>query len=98
MKSINTNKYKMESNTLPVNDMSKTLSEITVDRFKKLTSKGTKIISQIWSKLTGKTAAKRILAYHKESIVPIPKSSSVGAFRLRHKDICFYKCYLLYNR
>jgi len=67
-------KQEIESAGLAVNDMAETVSKTTAARFKKLTSTGTKIISQIEAKLTGKPAAKRILSYHEEAAVSLPKS------------------------
>jgi hypothetical protein len=67
-------KQEIESAALAVNDMADAVLETTAARFKKLTNTGNKIISQIESKLEGKPAAKRIVSYHEEAAVSLPKS------------------------
>ena len=67
-------KQEIGSAGLAVNDMAEAVSKTTAARFKKLNGTGAKIISQIEAKLTGKPAAKRILSYHEESVVSLPKS------------------------
>ena len=67
-------KQEIEGASLAVNDMAEAISEATAARFKKLKEVGVEIISQIEAKLAGKPAAKRILSYHEEAAVSLPKS------------------------
>jgi IS5 family transposase len=54
--------------------MTDSVSSVTAKRLEKLKSTGERIISQIESKLAGKPLAKRILSYHEEDAVSLPKS------------------------
>jgi hypothetical protein len=57
-----------------INDMGDAVSELTLARFKKLTTTGKAIISQVSAKLEGKKISRRIVSYHEESAVALPKS------------------------
>jgi len=67
-------KDEINSAAMAVNDMAETVSDITLARFKKLQSTGTKIISQVEDKLKGSPAAKRIVSYHEQDVAALPKS------------------------
>lgn len=57
-----------------VDNMADAVSDITAARFRKLKSTGVRIISQIESKLVERPVPKRILSYHEEAAVSLPKS------------------------
>jgi len=57
-----------------VNSMAKQVSAVTIERLKRLNIVGKKIVSQVESKLKEKHLAKRILSYHEEDAVSLPKS------------------------
>jgi len=67
-------KKEIEDASYAVDDMASSVSDITAARFRKLKSTGTRIISQIESKLDGKPLSKRILSYHENTAVSLPKS------------------------
>jgi len=67
-------KDEIENAANAVNDMGSTVSEITGKRFKKLTTTGAAIISQIEAKFEGRPASKRILSYHETDAASLPKS------------------------
>jgi len=54
--------------------MGNDIHKITKERFKKLTTTGSTIISQIEKKLLGSTVSKRILSYHETDAAALPKS------------------------
>ena len=56
--------------------MAGALSKVIAAIFKKLKSTGVKIVSQIEAKLSGKPSSKRIVSYHEEDAVSLPKSRS----------------------
>jgi transposase, IS5 family len=57
-----------------VNEMGDAISKITTQRFKKLSTTGKEIISQIEAKLEGRPMSKRILSYHETDAAALPKS------------------------
>jgi hypothetical protein len=67
-------KDEIKNAKVAVNDMAEAVSKATAARFKKLKDTGAAIISQIESKLEGKPVSKRIVSYHEESAVSLPKS------------------------
>jgi len=67
-------KDEIENAKTAVNDMANTITEVTKERFKKLTTTGAAIISQVEAKLEGKPTSKRILSYHEEDAAALPKS------------------------
>ena len=67
-------KKEIEDASRAVDNMADAVFSVTVKRFRKLKSTGTRIISQIESKLGGKPVSKRILSYHEEASVSLPKS------------------------
>ncbi|MBC7333969.1 MAG: transposase [Actinobacteria bacterium] len=69
-------KKELENAKLAVNDMGNTISEFTRHRFEKLNTTGKAIISQIEAKLSGVKLPKRILSYHEENTVALPKGRS----------------------
>ena len=64
----------MHSAAAAVRVMGDEIRAITIQRYKKLNDTGAKIISQIESKLQGKPISKRIVSYHEEASVALPKS------------------------
>lgn len=64
----------IEDASRAVDNMADAVFSVTIKRFRKLKSTGTRIISQIESKLGGKPVSKRILSYHEEASVSLPKS------------------------
>jgi len=67
-------KDKIEQAKQAVNSMADKVLAVTIERLKKLNTVGKKIISQVESKLDKKPVAKRILSYHEEAAVSLPKS------------------------
>jgi len=57
-----------------VDSMADCVSAVTMERLRKLKTTGKTIVSQVESKLAGRPAAKRILSYHEEAAVSLPKS------------------------
>jgi len=57
-----------------VNSMADCVSAVTIERFKRLNTVGKKIVAQVESKLNERPIAKRILSYHEEAAVSLPKS------------------------
>jgi IS5 family transposase len=64
----------MHSAADAVNNMGDKIRAKTTERYKKLKDTGAKIISQIESKLEGRPVSKRIVSYHEEASVALPKS------------------------
>jgi hypothetical protein len=54
--------------------MAKQVSAVTIERLKKLKTTGKAIVSQVELKLARRPVAKRILSYHEEAAVSLPKS------------------------
>jgi hypothetical protein len=54
--------------------MADSVSAVTIERLKKLKTTGKTIVSQVESKLKEKYVAKRILSYHEEDAVSLPRS------------------------
>lgn len=67
-------KKEIEDASRAASDMAEAVSSVTAKRIKKLKSTGKSIISQVESKLAGKPVPKRILSYHEEAAVSLPKS------------------------
>ena len=67
-------KDEIQNATKAVNDMADTITEATKERFKKLSTTGKEIISQIEAKLEGRPLPKRILSYHETDAASLPKS------------------------
>ena len=67
-------KDQMEEAKEAVNSIADSVSAVTVERLKRLNTVGKKIISQVESKLKEKPVARRILSYHEEDAVSLPKS------------------------
>ena len=67
-------KGQIEQAKQAVNSMADQVSAVTIERLKRLNTVGKKIISQVEPKLDEKPVAKRILSYHEEAAVSLPKS------------------------
>jgi hypothetical protein len=67
-------KKEIEEASRAIDDMADSVSAVTIERLKKLKTTGKAIISQVEQKLSGKPLAKRILSYHEEEVVSLPKS------------------------
>jgi len=67
-------KKEIEDASRAIDDMADAVFSVTATRLKKLKSTGNKIISQVESKLAGKLVPRRILSYHEEATVSLPKS------------------------
>jgi hypothetical protein len=50
-----------------VDSMADKVSDVTIERLKRLNTVGKKIVSQVESKISGRPVAKRILSYHEEA-------------------------------
>jgi transposase len=57
-----------------IESMADSVSAVTIERLKKLNTVGKKIVAQVESKLTERPVAARILSYHEEAAVSLPKS------------------------
>jgi transposase, IS5 family len=57
-----------------VDSMAEQVSAVTIERLRKLKNTGKTIVSQVESKLAERSVAKRILSYHEEAAVSLPKS------------------------
>lgn len=57
-----------------VNSMADCVSAVTIERLKKLKNTGSTIVSQVESKLAEKPVPRRILSYHEEACVSLPKA------------------------
>jgi len=67
-------KDQMEEASEAVNSIAEQVSDVTMERLKRLNRVGKKIVAQVESKLAEKPVAKRILSYHEEDAVSLPKS------------------------
>ena len=67
-------KSQIEEASEVVDEMAEKVSAVTMERLKKLKDTGKTIVSQVESKLAGKPVAKRILSYHEDRAVSLPKS------------------------
>jgi hypothetical protein len=57
-----------------VDSMADSVSAVTIERLKKPKATGKTIVSQVESKIYRRPVAKRILSYHEETAVSLPKS------------------------
>jgi hypothetical protein len=67
-------KEQIEEAQEAVDSMADKVSAVTAERLNKLKTVGKAIVAQVESKLSGKPVAKRILSYHEEAAVSLPKS------------------------
>jgi len=67
-------KGQIEETSKAVDNMADTVLNVTLDRLKKLKTTGKAIVSQVESKLAGKPLTRRILSYHEDAAVSLPKS------------------------
>ena len=67
-------KDQIEEASEAVDSMADSVSAVTIERLKRLNTVGKKIVSQVESKLAEKPVARRILSYHEEDAVSLPKS------------------------
>jgi hypothetical protein len=67
-------KNQIKEASYAANSMADSVSTVTEKRLKRLNTVGKKIILQIESKISGKSIAGRILSYHEEAAVSLPKS------------------------
>jgi len=67
-------KDQIEEASEAVDSMAGSVSAVTIERLKRLNTVGKKIVAQVESKFAEKPVAKRILSYHEEATVSLPKS------------------------
>jgi len=67
-------KNQIEEASEAVGSMAEQVSAVTIERLKKLKTTGKTIVSQVESKISGRPVARRILSYHEEAAVSLPKS------------------------
>ena len=98
-------KDEIENAAAAINEMGSAVLEVTKKRFKKLQATGATIISQIEAKLKGSPLPKRILSYHEQDAVSLPKGKpghtpcAFGAkLSLSVTSNGYITDYMLYNR
>jgi hypothetical protein len=67
-------KDQIEEASEAVDSMADSVSAVTIERLRKLKTTGMTIVSQVESKLAERPVAGRILSYHEEAAVSLPKS------------------------
>lgn len=67
-------KNQMEEVSCVIESIADSVSAVTIERLKRLNTVGKKIVAQVESKLAERPVARRILSYHEENAVSLPKS------------------------